>query len=73
MINIYYEGNLENRLVDVYVCPWGTIMLNHFTENHTEVLNVVLIGEDLGMTPEQIETVRKFAQLDKITLHMTIC
>lgn len=67
MIRLYVHvkglpPDLPFEMIDLTVTPDGDLYPNPFTRNTTLITNIVFIPIDNGLTPEQLEVVRKLGQ-----------
>lgn len=72
MINVYFDNHLPFNMVDIFLAVDGTYWVNPYTQNAGPDLNMAMFYDDLGITPQQIDTLREFAKQYQLVFHIEV-
>lgn len=68
MIRFYLPGGVDNALVDFLLMPNGELKPQTTSRNISMVTNIVVITDDIGFTPAQLDIIRTFAKTQEIVV-----
>ncbi|GAK69317.1 hypothetical protein RRU01S_04_01390 [Agrobacterium rubi TR3 = NBRC 13261] len=68
MIRFYLDGGVSAANVDFYLLPSGMLLPNLDTQNITFCTNIVLVVDEVGVTPEQMDILRNFAKTQEVVI-----
>lgn len=68
MIRFYLSGGVDPALIDFDLLPNGMLMPHPETQNTTFCTNIVIVLDDVGITPQQMDILRNFAKTQEVVI-----
>jgi hypothetical protein len=68
MIRFYLPGGVDSALIDFLLMPNGELKPQTASRNISLVTNIVVIVDEVGFTPAQLDIIRTFAKTQEIVV-----